>query len=475
MTNVRFLLFFSTIVYTITIVCGNIRWGSIFGIPTPSELVERSCSINDVPHCCELTNRSLGFYPNNLGFAKKIHYFNWPHHKTTCHMSKSYVPSEYERKHYEYGFNITHANKADKLEVMYNIIWEDIEHVPTWLARVKYHHLQHRTGQGAAHHMQHGRNGSTNTNEKMDADDVKYLSRMVFKTNCSNPVYNMEWYEWIEPLTIYGRHPFSLISCPEKVNQLFASDGYIEWGNKGKSKYVKGVRHFNSIFYPDYIISAGIDMAKQRVRFRNTFSHNDNFTSKSVKGDHSHGGVNANSHVHLPPRAFFFDAGTSLFDSSLTYFTCLYGQQGIPFDHIYGWEYTLLEPQNFWAHVPPPVKPHYTFMNIPVSENRDDNVRSLINFLLDTVQETDFVVLKLDIDTPEVENKIVSEILSDPSVSGLIDEFYFEQHYYCPFMEHCGWGNKMPSELSGLKLDIGNSLQMFRRLRELGIRAHMWI
>ncbi len=76
--------------------------------------------------------------------------------------------------------------------MMHNIIWEDIEHVPMLLDRVKHHFLLHRPEQRRM----------SNAKEEVDANDLKYLSRMVFKTNCSNPVYNMEWFEWIEPLTV---------------------------------------------------------------------------------------------------------------------------------------------------------------------------------------------------------------------------------------------------------------------------------
>jgi hypothetical protein len=41
--------------------------------------------------------------------------------------------------------------------------------------------------------------------------DLKYLSRYNMTKTCQNSVKS--WFEWIEPLTIHSRHPFSFISA----------------------------------------------------------------------------------------------------------------------------------------------------------------------------------------------------------------------------------------------------------------------
>ena len=47
---------------------------------------------------------------------------------------------------------------------------------------------------------------------------------------------------------------------------------------------------------------------------------------------------------------------------------------------MYAWEYTLLEPVNYWANVPVKWKPHVTFYNVPVSNelNHTDSPLALI-------------------------------------------------------------------------------------------------
>ena len=99
---------------------------------------------------------------------------------------------------------------------------------------------------------------------------------------------------------------------------------------------------------------------------------------------------------------YLLDAGTSTFDSSLSWFTCAYSQvsdavqrrivkchvvphlhtvkyqplltplpfspkRGISFNQIYGWEMTLLDPRNYWEKVPAKWKPYWHFFNTPIS------------------------------------------------------------------------------------------------------------
>ena len=86
----------------------------------------------------------------------------------------------------------------------------------------------------------------------------------------------------------------------------------------------------------------------------------------------------------------------------------------------------------------------------------------------------DFVSFKLDIDNTDVELPIALNILKDPSVSNLIDEFFFELHFRCEVMSDCGWGTGIPIESNGFVLDRNHALKLFRDLRDLGIRAHIW-
>lgn len=142
-------------------------------------------------------------------------------------------------------------------------------------------------------------------------------------------------------------------------------------------------------------------------------------------------------------------------------------------DQIFGWEYTLLEPESFWDHVPIRYIGLYHFFNAPISP--DITARhSPTRLIKQIASPDDFVSFKLDIDTPAVEIPIVLEILKNPELHPLIDEFFFELHFRCEVLMDCGWGYGMPDTFQGLGLDRPSALKLFRDLRKNGIRAHFW-
>lgn len=458
----------------------SFQWGAMFDVPTPTDFVQKTCKYNNFDYCCEVVNASLRFYPNNNGFAHRLHdskpltTLSWT--PSSCNVTtKEYLPSPYEQRHLQYGMRVSNASERERLGLLQEIIWEDIEHTPRWLARVKYHYFLHQnkankpekrrqnksSGKNETHrNLRNLQSISPSTSASEDhPDDLFYLSRFHFRTTCTNKADEVEWYEWIEPLTIYGRHPNALITCA--IIGFDFKTGSVSW--KGVTKPLPGSWPIY-ITTADYMIPANLEMAKNRLHFRHIQDKESHLSKKNGQAAHQQ-----------KPRAFFFDAGVSVFDTSLTYFTCMYAQQGIPFNHIYGWEYTLLEPQSFWSHVPVPMKSHYTFFNLPVSENQEDPDKSLLSMIGSTVSTGDFVSLKLDIDSPKIENKIALDILHSSYYSDRIDEFYYELHHRCPIMSWCAWGNSMPEEMHGIKLTIGHVLQFFEELRKKGIRAHMWV
>lgn len=80
----------------------------------------------------------------------------------------------------------------------------------------------------------------------------------------------------------------------------------------------------------------------------------------------------------------------------------------------------------------------------------------------------------MDIDTPEIEIPIALEILSNTELHSLIDEFFFELHFRCEILMFCGWGNRIPYDFMGMKLNRENALNYFQSLRKVGIRSHIW-
>eukprot|EP01035_Chromulina_nebulosa_P019197 gene19197-25046_t len=145
--------------------------------------------------------------------------------------------------------------------------------------------------------------------------------------------------------------------------------------------------------------------------------------------------------------SYFFDSGTSTFDSSMFWFTCAYSQMRISFHQIFGWELTLLEPTNYWNRVPIKWLPYIHFYNIPISSN-ESNYNSPIQLIRSLGSSNDFISFKLDIDSPDIE--------------------------ICEVMTSCGWGKRVPYESHGLLLDRPHVLKYFIELRQRGVRAHIW-
>ena len=74
------------------------------------------------------------------------------------------------------------------------------------------------------------------------------------------------------------------------------------------------------------------------------------------------------------------------------------------------------------------------------------------------------VIVKLDIDTPEVELPMVQQLVDMPELQRLVDVFYFEHHVQLTGLRV--WGKMKGSVLS--------SLELFSSLRNKGVDAHYW-
>ena len=96
------------------------------------------------------------------------------------------------------------------------------------------------------------------------------------------------------------------------------------------------------------------------------------------------------------------------------------------------------------------------------------NPNSFLQMLQLEANPDDFVVVKLDIDTPAIEQTIIATITQRPDLAALIDELFFEYHFHFDGLNF-GWGH-VPESIS-----VDAALATMHRLRELGIRAHFWI
>ena len=176
-------------------------------------------------------------------------------------------------------------------------------------------------------------------------------------------------------------------------------------------------------------------------------------------------------------RKFLFDAGASTYDTgaggaSQSWFVNKYRSRGIEFDRIIGWEAAPTDSSEQWGSVPADVKRITSWFNIPV-KTEIDSADNPFTFIKHLTEPEDFVVFKLDIDTPVVEMELVKQFMEDSTLITLIDEFYFEHHVSGSPMQWHGWG-----DLQGLKTpmrQLADSYELFASLRHRGVRAHSWV
>jgi hypothetical protein len=175
----------------------------------------------------------------------------------------------------------------------------------------------------------------------------------------------------------------------------------------------------------------------------------------------------------LPPRNFFFDLGASTFTAgsggaSQSWFVRMFEDMCVMWDGIFAWEATQHESAKVWADVPGYLHGRYHWYNVPCSKELDSWANPW-NTLLSVATPEDYVVVKLDIDTWQVENPLVDQILATPALLERIDEFFYEHHVQMqPMFKY--WGPSANKKLTG-----ADSVDMFTRLRKAGIHAHSWV
>ena len=121
------------------------------------------------------------------------------------------------------------------------------------------------------------------------------------------------------------------------------------------------------------------------------------------------------------------------------------------------------------------------FFNVPVEEHvRAGSVdgppflheRSFLALLNASATPEDFVVLKIDIEghkgSPELE--IVRAIAETPELCALVDEIFFEYHFWFDGLNF-GW----KTFTQGKAGTVDDALRLMHRLRASGVRSHFWI
>jgi len=176
----------------------------------------------------------------------------------------------------------------------------------------------------------------------------------------------------------------------------------------------------------------------------------------------------------LPPwlystgsQKFLIDIGSSYFESrngnkaeiGTKWFYEYFREKFIQFDRIIAYESEQLQPRRVWKELPDDVFPIYTFINAGIDpESARFNPWTMLEAI---AKPNDYVVVKLDIDKPQLENALIRQLLDENNQArNLIDELFFEKHV----------SNKRKPTKDELKY----SYELFTKLRHYGIRMHGW-
>lgn len=134
------------------------------------------------------------------------------------------------------------------------------------------------------------------------------------------------------------------------------------------------------------------------------------------------------------------------------------------FTDIYAWEFTQRPGYKFFEGMSTDLVAATHFYNFEASAH-DDPLNPL-NILKATAQPGDFVVFKLDIDTPAVETPLVEQLLGDTDALSLITDFFYELHFNLQDMAWA-WGH------GEMGMDLISATTVFRTLREKGLVSYL--
>jgi len=188
-------------------------------------------------------------------------------------------------------------------------------------------------------------------------------------------------------------------------------------------------------------------------------------------------------------RNVYMDAGASQWSTglggpSLSYFTGVWKRQGIDFDDIYAYEPTTTV-EDFMNTVPEEYKGRTHFSQTYIASSPEAETPEQPFIPLEIMRhlkkvkgsnvgasEEDYVLWKLDIDSPEVEDGSIKYLLEHRD-SIKVDEIAWEHHIkHHPVMGKI-WA--MAKDQTPADMTLRQSYDFFLRLRQKGIRAHSWV
>jgi hypothetical protein len=287
----------------------------------------------------------------------------------------------------------------------------------------------------------------------MPPDSISLFSRMVYSKRCGpdRRETGKQRAQLIEPLVGIIRDPLTMCprpkGVPDDVYNSFSPD----------ESYVQAKRHF--------LIGRAAPWSDTPDNPQSW--HMDGFEPSALDAAAKH-----------HPRArqnVLVDMGASTFGSwsgdtsavGAAWMVNRYGRHGMAFDWIVSYEYEKHDPDDIYRTVPPALLPHYIYYNQGVESAPDGkwNPWRILRGMGTTPD--DYVVVKLDIDTPDIENPLVDQLMKDPGLQALVDEMFYEHHVNTKAMWPY-WRTQ------GAPTILADTYKNFAFLRSKGVRMHSW-
>jgi hypothetical protein len=105
-------------------------------------------------------------------------------------------------------------------------------------------------------------------------------------------------------------------------------------------------------------------------------------------------------------------------------------------------------------------------LNKGVSADKENKMDPLYS-ILDKFNEDDLIVVKLDIDTPDIEVPLANQLLADAALKKMVDHFYFEHHVH--MLEIAPWWS------TSMRGSIQSSFELMNGLCKDGVASHFWV
>ncbi len=306
--------------------------------------------------------------------------------------------------------------------------------------------------------------GRKKTDDRKDKND-ELLSKMFYRQRCIDSRTGAfsdvaEVSQLIEPLIGLLRDPLTVCSpLPASIVPPSLYDGAILLSRRNL---------LLSVSAPYYISSL---MQEHQTTSTTDFMLN-NFNGNLPLWMYKRSKINqSNVKVETGDRKnILFDLGSGSFgppdadisDTSTRWFYEYYKRFGLQFDRIIAFEAASIDPNIAWKQSPEDIFPIYTLINTGCTVNGTTNPWVTLQRI---AKAHDYVVVKIDIDSFDIENILVNQVLNDSNIHSLIDELFFEHHV--SVKEMLAYWRPPPGTLE-------DSYILFTKLRQLGIRMHSW-